>query len=643
MTDKCLHIFLIENDDADRMAIERFVSRQSLPYTLDYASSVVDAKEKLKKTQYDVILLDYLLADGTGLEILPFIAETPVIMITGNGAENIAVQAMRDGAYDYLIKDHERNYMTLLPATINKVLQRQKAEVDFRKSEKRYRSIVETVSDLIFQLDPERKIVFANPAFSQLGFDRKDAVGKPIDNFLYIEDKDKAHLIATQRVGARSTRNLELRFRVQSGDAQWFEMKRMSVLLDSYGIWNVSEEIVQMQGTEKQFLGTLCIARNITERKQNEDALRQSDLRTRAIMDNMPDAVVTLNEHGNIDSINLAGERIFGYRFSEITGKGFETLVSENRPAGKNPGNSANFLNALAFENQDRKPRELTGKHKDMSTFPVDLTISKMDISGQILFICTIRDTTERKTSEEKLQRFTAELARSNEELQNFAFVASHDLQEPLRKVVVFSGRLKSVCTGNLGEEADDYINRMQNACTRMQRLINDLLLYSRITTKAQPFETIDLNQIVTDVLHDLETRIVQSGGRVETEKLPTLKADRLQMQQLFQNLIANALKFHKKDIPPAVFLKSKKSANGYWDISIEDNGIGFDKKYAERIFKPFERLHGVGQYEGSGIGLAICRKIIARHGGTITVKSLPQQGSTFILTLPEKQLKDTY
>ncbi len=245
-----------------------------------------------------------------------------------------------------------------------------------------------------------------------------------------------------------------------------------------------------------------------------------------------------------------------------------------------------------------------------------------------------------------KLNEANIELARSNRELQDFAFVASHDLQEPLRKIQAFGDRLRTVQADKLDDQGRDYLTRMQNAAGRMHVLINDLLSYSRVTTKAQPFRPTDLSKIAEEVVGDLETRIEDSGGRVELSDLPIIDADGLQMRQLFQNLIANALKFRRPDVPPVVKLDSNslKASNGSGAmvrITVTDNGIGFDEKYLDRIFTPFQRLHGRNEYEGTGIGLAVCRKIVERHGGTLTAESKPGEGATFVAVLPVKQFKE--
>ena len=238
-----------------------------------------------------------------------------------------------------------------------------------------------------------------------------------------------------------------------------------------------------------------------------------------------------------------------------------------------------------------------------------------------------------------ELQVANTQLRASNRELEDFASVASHDLQEPLRKIQAFGDRLEARAGPSLGAEGLDYLHRMRNAAGRMQTLISDLLQFSRITTRAQPFAPVDLKEIASDVLNDLETRIEQTGGSVELGDLCPIDADAMQMRQLLQNLIANALKFRKPSVAPVVQVRSEiDRPAGVCRIYVQDNGIGFDEKYLDRIFNVFQRLHGRGTYEGTGIGLAVCRKIAERHGGSITARSRPGAGSTFIVTLPLRQ-----
>ncbi|MEX2174335.1 MAG: CHASE3 domain-containing protein [Pirellulaceae bacterium] len=259
----------------------------------------------------------------------------------------------------------------------------------------------------------------------------------------------------------------------------------------------------------------------------------------------------------------------------------------------------------------------------------------------------TLRDEIdERRRAEEQVRAFAEELRRSNRELEQFASVASHDLQEPLRKIQAFGDRLAGQFRQELGEKGQDYLDRILGSASRMRALIDDLLAYSRVATKAQPFAQISLSEIAAEVISDLEARTLQSGGRIELGGLPAIHADPLQMRQLLQNLIGNGLKFHRPGVPPVVRVYARmvqaplaaeeNSPLGLQcELTVEDNGIGFETVYSDRIFELFQRLHGRNEYEGTGIGLAICKKIVDRHKGTITAYSSPGQGARFVVTLP--------
>lgn len=246
-----------------------------------------------------------------------------------------------------------------------------------------------------------------------------------------------------------------------------------------------------------------------------------------------------------------------------------------------------------------------------------------------------------RELAEKNLEYSIRNLQRSNAELETFAYVASHDLQEPLRKVRAFGDLLQAEYEDKLGEEGAGYIKRMQNAAERMSLLINDLLSLSRVATKGNPFTETDLNKVVSSVINDLEVVINETGAEIEIGALPQIEADQIQMRQLFQNLIANAIKFRRDDATPIISIHHVAEAinEGMCRIDVEDNGVGFEPEHEDRIFNLFQRLHGRSERPGSGVGLAICRKICDRHNGSIVAKGRPGSGATFILSLPFKHL----
>ena len=273
-------------------------------------------------------------------------------------------------------------------------------------------------------------------------------------------------------------------------------------------------------------------------------------------------------------------------------------------------------------------------------------------VDGKLVgLVCVSSDISERKVAEEKLRVFAAQLERSNAELRDFASVASHDLQEPLRKIRAFADRLRLKCASALNAQGLEYLDRMESAAGRMQTLIQDLLTLSYITSRAQPFVEVDLGAVIQGVLSDLEVRIEQTKAKIEVGTMPKIDADPVQMRQLFQNLLSNALKFHKPGQAPEVTISARLfPAQDYQlagaapgdeicQIMVADNGIGFEEQFVEQVFTLFQRLHTRQEYEGTGIGLAVCRKIAHRHGGSIVAKSEKDQGTTFIIRLPVKQI----
>ncbi len=282
---------------------------------------------------------------------------------------------------------------------------------------------------------------------------------------------------------------------------------------------------------------------------------------------------------------------------------------------------------------------DVSGKTTGLLGVMDDKPLSDVTTLKSILTIFASRAGAEiqRMRAEENLAKNTRELERTNKELQGFAHIASHDLQEPLRKIIIFGDRLESTIQGP-NEKGRDYLDRMQKSAARMRNFIEDLLHYTRVEMKASPFETVDLNEIAKDIINEFEFRLQETKGTVNLKNLPVIEADPFQMRQLFLNMIGNGLKFHRESVPPVINLNSVYKENGMWEITIEDNGIGIDEQHVDRIFKPFERLHNRSTFEGTGIGLTICNKIATRHGGGISVKRHSESGVTFHITLPEKQ-----
>jgi PAS domain S-box-containing protein len=359
-----------------------------------------------------------------------------------------------------------------------------------------------------------------------------------------------------------------------------------------------------------------------------------TDVRFESLLEVAPDPIVIVDMHGAIAIVNRQTELVFGYLRHELLGQPVETLVPDDLRAMH-----TTHRHAYAAEPRTRPMGvglELFGRRKDGTSFPVEISLSPLHSESETLIVSIIRDITDRKRAEEQLRATAVELERSNRELEQFAYVASHDLQEPLRMVASYTQLLARRYAGKLDADADEFIGFAVDGARRMQELINDLLTYSRVGSRALELRAVNTNHIVDRVIGDLGGAIRDSAGRVSRGDLPTLYADATQMEQLFQNLIANGIKFHRPDVPPEVHVSARRSAPG-WTFAVTDNGIGIEPQYLERIFVLFQRLHSRAEYPGTGIGLAICKKIVERHGGTLTVHSEPKQGTTFEFTLPER------
>jgi PAS domain S-box-containing protein len=414
--------------------------------------------------------------------------------------------------------------------------------------------------------------------------------------------------------------------------------------------------VTALRDAQDAIIGYLLIGTDNTARKQVEaeqkkldQRLRDQQFYTRSLIESNIDALMTTDPDGIITDVNKQMEALTDCTRDELIGAPFKNNFTDPERA------EAGIK--LVLSEKKVTDYELTACSRDGKKTQVSYnatTFYDRDRKLQGVFAAA-RDVTDRKRVAEKLKLYSNKLERSNRELQDFAQVASHDLQEPLRKILSFADRLKTTAAKSLDEQSRDYLQRMCNAAARMQTLINDLMAFSRVEIKGQPFVPADLNVIAREVCADLETRIEEAGGRVEIEELPTIDADPMQMRQLLQNLISNSLKYHRAELPPVVRIYSQKLiaplegskeksglAPQLYQISVEDNGIGFDEKYLDRIFNVFQRLHKKGEYDGTGVGLAICRKIVDRHGGTITARSAPGKGTTFVVALPATQLEES-
>lgn len=392
--------------------------------------------------------------------------------------------------------------------------------------------------------------------------------------------------------------------------------------------------------TEEGVLVSAAI-RDISKRKKAEEKFRN-------LLESAPDAIIIVNETGTIQLVNAQTEKMFGYNRTEMIGNKIELLMP-GRYESIHQAHRINYFKTPKVR-QMGEGFDLQGIDKHGKEFPVEISLSPLETEDGLLVSAAIRDISEKKklenqireiniNLERKVKQRTAELETKNKELEQFAYVASHDLQEPLRTTSSFVGFLQEEYYGKLDENANSYLNYISQATERMQTLIKDLLDYSRIGRKTI-LQEVDCNEILSDVMADLSSAIEETHAKIAvTEPLPVVKGYATELKQLFQNLISNSIKFHKQNFAPEITISSKKLP-GAWEFSFRDNGIGIDKQHHERIFIIFQRLHNRMEYEGSGIGLSHCKKIVELHGGKLWVDSQPGEGSNFQFTLNKMELE---
>lgn len=543
------------------------------------------------------------------------------------------------------------------------IAERKQAEHALRDSEERFRTVFESAYDAILLMDGDTFIDCNAQAVEMYGCeDKSDLVAHTPLDFSPADQPDGQE----SRSAALNHINAAL-----AGTPQrfyWKHIRKDGTPFDA----EVSLNGLDLKG--KTYVQ--AIVRDITERRRAEaerERLQQEIDERRALLDlvvsNAPVGLVLFDgkdlrvKWNNPTYAAFLDEK---YHHADLTGMALEEFA----PGSEEAGNAA-ILRSVAASGETLYTHdfEFPGFSRGITYWnwvnvPLarpygdghDVLVMAYEVTEQVAArrqIEALAETAQRQAAELEVRvaQRTAELSRSNAELAQFAYVASHDLQEPLRKIMAFGDRLEINAGDSLDDRNRDYLQRMLNAASRMSALIEALLVYSRVTTKGQPFSPVDLSQVASEVLSDLEVAIEEAGATIEVGDLPTIEADASQMRQLLQNLIGNALKFRRAGVTPHVWVEAEivptpevEGASGVrtlMHLYVKDNGIGFDEKFADRIFEVFERLHGREEYAGSGIGLAVCRKIVQRHHGTITASSKVGEGSVFTVTLPVEQQQE--
>jgi PAS domain S-box-containing protein len=497
------------------------------------------------------------------------------------------------------------------------------AEKHLAQMESKYHGLLEAAPDAMVVVNQGGDIVLLNlQAEKQFGYRRDELLGQKVTNIipkgfaerLIADDLRSAEDALAQQIGT----GIELIGRRKDGGEFPIELM-LSPLESAEGI-----------------LVTAAI-RDISARKTDEKHLAQMESKYRGLLEAAPDAMVVVNQGGDIVLLNLQAEKQFGYRRDELLGQKVKNII----PVGFAERLIADDLRSAedALAQQIGTGIELIARRKDGGEFPIEIMLSPLASAEGTLVTAAIRDISVRKAAEANLLQKVNELYRSNEELEQFAYFASHDLQEPLRMVASYTQLLSRRYKGKLDSDADEFIAFAVDGASRMQRLIQDLLAYSRVGSKGMNLLNVSSEDALQQTLVNLRGAIEESGALVTHDPLPVVLADEMQLILLFQNLVANAIKYQKPGVP-LVHISAARSGGKKWLFAVRDNGLGIDPQYFERIFGLFQRLHKREEFAGTGIGLAICKKIVERHGGRIFVESQPGQGSTFRFSLPASKEK---
>ena len=491
---------------------------------------------------------------------------------------------------------------------------RRLVEEALRESEENYRMLLDGVQDhAIFLMDPQGCVVSWNAGAERIkGYTAEEIIGQNFSCFFPAEDVERGRPDEILRLTAANGRHEEQCMRVRKNGSRFLASVAFTALRDPAG--NL---------------------RGFSEFSHDLSESKEAGAKYRGLLEAAPDAIVVVSNAGDIVLLNLQAEKQFGYHRDELVGQPVKNIIPEGFAERLIADDLRSAADALA--QQIGTGIELIGRRKDDTEFPIEIMLSPLESAEGILVTAAIRDISVRKAAEENLRQKVEELKRSNEELGQFAYIASHDLQEPLRMVASYTQLLSKRYTGQLDADADEFIAFAVDGASRMQRLIEDLLAFSRVATTGNPLVATSSEYALEQALQNLHWAVKDSGALVTHDPLPTVEADEMQLVQLFQNLVGNAIKYQGPGIPQ-VHISATRYGMARWTFAVKDNGLGIDPQYFERIFGMFQRLHKRDEFSGTGVGLAICKKIMERHGGTISVESRPGHGSTFSFALMETE-----
>jgi PAS domain S-box-containing protein len=521
-----------------------------------------------------------------------------------------AAESIASGRFDRRLVPEGPDELAQLAVAFNRMAETVESRTgDLRRVRDEYEELYDTCPDVYLSLELESgRIVRCNrTAALRLGLSREEIVGRTLADLCDAGSRKDAASVLRGLAASRPVENTRLM--LLDG-----RRRPIPVLLNASAPTN-------MRGARISRASLRDVA----------DVVRAESLRTAVVQEAM-DAIVTIDGEGNVVEFNPAAEAMFGYTRAEALGASLADLIVPDRHRAAHQEGLARFR-ATGEGPILGKRLELEARRRDGTEFPVELTIVRLEGADELLFTGFVRDLTRLRRAQADLERTIADLRRSNEDLEQFAYVASHDLQEPLRMVGIFMEMLEAEHGDDVDEQARDYIRYAVEAARRLRRLVDGLLVYSRVGTRGRSLEHCASGAVVQEALRALAIQVRDSEATIAVDNLPSVWADPTQLQQIFQNLLSNAIKF-RGDAPPRIAVSARR-AGEHWEFTVADDGIGFDQRQEGRVFLMFQRLHERSAYDGSGIGLAVTKRIVERHGGRIWASSERGKGSRFSFVLP--------
>ncbi len=634
--EKELRILMLE-DSAEDAALTRDALRKSgLRFSFTYVDRKEDFIYQLNEGRPDIILSDHGLPAFDGLSALRLAKQkrpdVPVVFVTGALGEEFAIRIFENGASDYVLKHH----LSELGPAVRRALraaeearQHRAEDEELRRNGELFRNLVEGVKDYaLYMLDAEGRITTWNSGAERIeGYTAEEAIGHSID-LVFLED---------EVISGKPRQMLELAVRDGRYEEEGWRLRR-----DGTKRW-MSVVITAIRDRSGILQGFVRVARDMTERKRSEEALRHSEGRLRAILETALDAIVVMDTDGIVHEWNRAAEQMFGYQRTEAVGRKLAELII---PAYLRDRHERGLAQHLTEGNGPMLNRriETMALRADGSEFAVELAITESGTNGGTMFTGYISDITHRKQAEEEIRQLNAELEQrvrkrteqlelANREMEAFSYSVSHDLRAPLRHINGFVDILQSSTPG-LDEESRGFLNTIADSARQMGKLIDDLLAFSRMGRTELRAAPVRLDAILTEALQELRGDSRYQEVQWKFEHLPEVRGDPAMLRQVFINLLSNALKYSREASPAVIEVKAQETAEEHI-ISVRDNGVGFDPTYAHKLFGVFQRLHAAHEFPGTGIGLAIVRRVIARHGGKVWAEGAVGHGATFYFSLP--------